>query len=87
MKRIGIPRAKPGELLAKWGREERGALPDVVLAWGDGIHKSDAHLLHIHLCPMGRPDLFRELESRGYDIKSIKFTAKLKPTPKGESNN
>jgi hypothetical protein len=45
MKRYRKPKVKPGELRAQWGRID-GNNPDLCYYWGDGVPKSDSHLLH-----------------------------------------
>lgn len=44
-KRYSAPRAKTGELKAKWGKLEHDA-PDLCYVWGEGVSKCDARLLH-----------------------------------------
>lgn len=46
MKRWRSPKAKDGELKAQWGKIDRHNNPDLCYAWGKGIGKCDAHLLH-----------------------------------------
>lgn len=45
MKRWRTPKAKEGQLLARWGKL-RHASPDLVFAWGHGVPKCDASLLY-----------------------------------------
>jgi hypothetical protein len=75
--------AKPGELLARWGRAD-GEGPDVCFAWGDWCEKGDSFLLWAMLSgPRYRPtmDGFRgeqpfieELKALGYDITTLRFS-------------
>lgn len=76
MKRYRAPTAKPGELKAAFGRVD-GAL-DIGYAWGGaGAHSPDARILSRTLedTPIfeGRT-LVQELEHRGYDLKTLKFS-------------
>ena len=92
MKRLRKPKLKDGELRMYWGRVENDA-PDVVLAWqGDRSMKADTALLHMHLCSQHpdlhakplfskmNPSLIEELDARGYDLKTLKFSIMKKPT-------
>ena len=77
-KRIHIPVAKPGQLLAKWGRPDRGEDPAIVYAHGAaGATRPDARVLSdavegLKNC-YGRT-LAEELEYRGYDMTTIRFS-------------
>lgn len=87
-KRLRKPKLKNGELRMYWGREDHDTTPDVILAWqGDRLMKRDTALLHYMMCSkrpkieMGRinwnvmePSLVEELELRGYDITTLKFS-------------
>ena len=92
-KRLRAPKLKDGELRMYWGRPSRHDNPDVVLAWqGDASMKHDTNLLHYHLCskhpdPHVRPifskmlpSLIEELQARGYDITTLKFSIQKKVT-------
>lgn len=87
MKRLCKPKLKDGELRMYWGREDHDCTPDVILAWqGDRMMKRDTNLLHYHLCsqipdPFAKPlfskmqpSLIEELEARGYDLTTLKFS-------------
>lgn len=81
-KRIGVPKAKPGELIARWGRPERGEAPDICYAWGGaGVASSEGRILSAALedAPIyeGR-SLVEELKSRGFDITTLRFSIKQK---------
>jgi hypothetical protein len=79
-RRLRAPKAKPGELVAKWGKVE--GMEDVCYAWGDGVSKCDAHLLNSALSAKQHrpfdgswsPSFLDELKSRGYDITTLKFS-------------
>jgi hypothetical protein len=89
-KRIYVPRAaKRGELKIVWGRPEPGETPDICYVWGDGVSRSDSRLLHTVLgCERFSPQLdgryaalhslFDELEERGYDLTTLKFSIQKK---------
>lgn len=85
-KRLRVPHAKPGELLARWGKEEpgRGHGADIVYAWGDGCDRSDPRCLAAALGDRRRYDmgpersLFELLEARGYDITTLRFSIQKK---------
>lgn len=55
-------------------RPERGAEPDMCYDWGEGCSRRDARLLSATFSPVGGNDLFKELESRGYDLKTLRFS-------------
>lgn len=82
-------KAKPGELKVKWGYTPDDG-ENVYYAWGEGCHKADGGLLS-HVLEGERPILLagglkfqpslrKELELRGYDIKTLIFSIK-KPVP------
>jgi hypothetical protein len=105
VKRWRTPKAKDGELKAQWGKE-RYNNPDLHYAWGKGIGKCDAHLLHNVLtskrqsvdydAPLGsprflwtkyEPSFIEELELRGYDIATLKFSIQKKRPENGQIEN
>ena len=85
MKKYRSPKAKPGELKAQWGKLP-GDNPAICYAWGDGVGKCDAHLLHnAFSCKTHNPindtwdiSFFEELEKRGYDMTTLKFSIQKK---------
>lgn len=85
MKRYREPKAKPGELKAQWGKLKYDR-PDLCYVWGEGVPKCDASLLDYALTgkrhhPMDdswSPGLIEELEKRGYDITTLKFSIQKK---------
>ncbi|UWR74105.1 hypothetical protein [Phaeobacter inhibens] len=83
-KRIHVLHAKTGQLRAGWGRPERGAEPDLCYAWGGGgASKSDSRLICNALEQAGTSSgktLREELEARGYDIATLKFSIEQKQT-------
>ncbi len=86
MKRLRRPILKDGELRIYWGRLPHEN-PDIVFAWqGDASMRRDTSLLHYmmaskhpdpHVKPIFskmRPSLFEELDARGYDLTTLKFS-------------
>ena len=68
-------KAKPNQLKAQWSKSQK----DIVFAWGEGIHKSDAHLLYAALnlkMKDGGTSLEEELLARGYDLTTLRFSVK-----------
>jgi len=75
-----------------WGREDRYSQPGIMIAYGgDGATKRDSHLIHHYICSekMSRdysrggeikfdPSLIKELEDRGYDLTTLKFSIQRK---------
>ena len=93
MKRLRAPKLKDGELQVYWGKLPYDS-PDIIYAWqGDSSMKRDSRLLHYHLStkrpdPFAKPlfskmdpSLLEELESRGYDLTTLKFSIMKKETP------
>lgn len=85
-KRLRKPKLKDGELRMYWGKEPHNG-PDIMLAWqGDRGMRGDTRLLHYFMCskhpdpfhnpPFGKmdPSLIEELEARGYDLTTLKFS-------------
>jgi hypothetical protein len=56
-KRWRTPKAKPGELLIKYGKPDRHNNPDIVYVNGPGTHHGDGHFLYYML---GTPRLARD---------------------------
>lgn len=90
MKRLRRPKLKEGELRVYWGKLPHDS-PDIIYEWkGDISMRRDSNLLS---CFFGsqRPDLFtqpmfskmlpsliEELEARGYDITTLRFSIQKK---------
>ena len=94
MKRYRTPTAKPGELKVGYGRKDRHCSPSLVYVWGGGgAQKPGARVLgsafedkrHGYAFPSmaleQRPSLIEELEARGYDITTLRFSIQMKETP------
>lgn len=93
-KRLRKPKLSDGELKVYWGKETPRDYPDIIFAWqGDATMKRDSRLLYYHLC-CERPDpnvqplfskmlpsLVKELEERGYDLSTLRFSIKKKEKP------
>lgn len=79
-KRYRIPKLKPNELSICYGIEERGCNPDVLYCHGgEGATSSDSKLLCYFIegvTYFENRNLRQELEHRGYDITTIKFSIK-----------
>jgi hypothetical protein len=90
VKRWRIPKQKPNTLEAKWAKPDKWSNPDLTYVWGAGCASADAHLLHNVLTgeryphPLNgtKPDssLTAELEKRGYDLTTLRFSIS-KPNP------
>ena len=91
MKRLRTPKLQDGELRIYWGREPHDRTPDIMFAWqGDRSMKRDTNLLHYMMCSkhpdpnakplfsVMRPSLMEELDARGYDLTTLKFSIKKK---------
>lgn len=80
MKRYRRPKLKEGELRAYYGKLP-GDEPDIVID-RNGIPRCDGALLYYHLATQRfthipgemMPCLIDELEARGYDITTLKFS-------------
>lgn len=94
MRRWRSPTAKPGEIKIAYGRPDRHSDPDLCVAWGDGTDMKPTARLVMHALDekrMGysfpnmdiehRPSLIDELEARGYDITTLKFSIQRKAAP------
>lgn len=84
-KRTRRVQAKPGQLVAAWGRageEGRGERPDIQYAWGGaGASKPDGRILCNALEGAKVFDgktLCAELEVRGYDLTTLRFSIERK---------
>lgn len=64
---------KPGELKVGWSNKER----DIQFNWGQGIDRSNGHLMYDYFCRskgiLGTT-LVQELETRGFDLTTLKFS-------------
>jgi predicted ATPase len=79
-KRLRAPKAKPGELKVAFGKHE-GDIDLFYCHGGEGAGKRDARLLSHFFENVKWPDdrnLRQELEARGYDIATLKFSIQQK---------
>jgi hypothetical protein len=84
MRRWRKVKAKPGQLVMQYGRDDDGEV-DVVFAWGEGCSKRDGALLHWrigsdnlnHKMEVDQ-SLLKELDARGYDLTTIRFSISKK---------
>ncbi len=75
-----------------WGKEYRGDSPEVMYAWGDGTGgKRDSSLLYYYIGTERygikgyadrEPSLLKELEDRGYDLSTLRFSVQKRATTK-----
>lgn len=86
-KRFRSPKLKDGELRMYWGKPDPHDNPDIVLAYqGNRQMRADTALLHFALCckkpnphklpifSVMEPSLIEELDERGYDLTTLKFS-------------
>lgn len=81
----------------RWGRLPNEA-PGTCFAAGDGLSKRDMALLHYMLAskrmrwkegaPTFEPSFLEELEARGYDLTTLRFSVRKKEAPnaRGEAS-
>lgn len=75
-----MKRPAPGVLRAAWARPERGEPHDLCYDWGDGCERRDARLLHHFIgSPRDGMDFIKELQERGYDLSTLRFTIRKLP--------
>ena len=90
-KRFRRPKAKPGELKVQWGKLPDDK-PDICYVWGgEGASSHDGHLLHgmfsgfehrkYGRIPAQHDGYLAELEARGYDLTTLKFSIRQKKRP------
>ena len=85
MKRWRAPKARRGQLKVQWGKLRHDS-PDIIYTHGDGTSRADSRLLHFmfsqgHYSPLDKTfgkSLYDELESRGYDLTTLKFSISKK---------
>jgi hypothetical protein len=96
-KRFRKVQVDDGELKATWGKLPR-EYPDIIYTWDTNLcSKGDAGLLYYYIncehpdptaSPIYskmKPSLLQQLEDRGYDITTLKFSIKKKKVT-GEEN-
>ena len=85
------PTAKPGEIKVAYGKTDRYSDPDLCVAWGAGPDMKCTGRLIMNaiteertgysfptLQPERRPSLVDELEARGFDITTLRFSIQRK---------
>lgn len=95
-RRFGPPRVRAGQLKLQYGKIA-GHKPDIVVAWGDGTCRADASLIMNALTAPQmtsardslfgyefEPSIVEELERRGYDVTTLRFSIEMKPRPEDE---
>lgn len=91
MTRLRAPKLKTGELRIYWGREPCSRDLDVIFAGnGDQSMRADSRMLHCYIASRSpdpfatplwskmRPSLLEELDARGYDLTTLKFSIQKK---------
>jgi hypothetical protein len=81
IKRYRSPRPTDNQLRAQWGKLPHED-PDLLYVWGAGTHPADSRLLDYMLSgkryrPLEKEwgnSFLEELEERGYDITTLKFS-------------
>lgn len=84
-KRYRRPKVKAGEIKAQYGNDDEG-YKDWVIYFGDDVPRCDRALIMNNLYGKNysvldgksTPSLAEELESRGYDISTFKFSISKK---------
>lgn len=80
-KRVSTPHAQPGQLLVQWGLGEPGNGPDLQFCFGEDTGRRDNAVIlsafGITLNSLGKT-LKQELEERGYDLTTLKFSISKK---------
>jgi hypothetical protein len=85
-KRIRRPTAKPNQLKVQYGKLP-GDKPDLTYVWGPGCDRTDYMVLMqgLNLKPFDRltdsyeDSVLKQLEERGYDITTLKFSIEKLP--------
>ena len=85
MKRWRTPKPRPNELRVLYGKLPKND-PDILYVWGEGTSKADSKLLHYMFSSKrffpgsvdANDSFLEELEKRGYDITTIKFSIQKK---------
>jgi hypothetical protein len=78
------PKPKDNTITLEWGKFEDGV--DVGVTWGDGCSSRDSNLLLHAICKprvsignVMEQSVIKELQDRGYDITTMKFSIKKLP--------
>lgn len=92
-RRFRKPKLKEGELRLCWGKIDKNSTPEMCCYWqGDRSMKRDVNYLFYELgsekpdvlktplFSVMKPSFFAELENRGYDLTTLKFSIQKKQT-------
>jgi hypothetical protein len=87
-----VPKAKPGQIITTWAHRKYDG-PDLYFINGEGTSRADRSLMnHVFCCkrmtvdtksPVGYdfgPSFAEELEKRGYDMTTFRFSIQKKAT-------
>lgn len=81
-RRFRVKEAEPGQLIAYYGRADKHSQPSICYAFGGkGACSGDARILAQALesnITFENSTLVLELESRGYDLTTLKFSIERK---------
>lgn len=93
-KRLTTPVAKPGQIVARWGRADQHSAPGIVYAYPDLAGKCASRVLMDAIeGPRFRPSwerigsyevepsLAQELDALGYDLTTLRITISKKAPP------
>ena len=80
-KRWRAPKPRPNELRILFGKLPNDS-PDILYVWGEGTSRADSRLLHYMFSSKryapgsfeAEASFIEELEKRGYDIETLKFS-------------
>ena len=80
-RRVRRVQAKPGRLLAQWGRDDDGGVGVVYASGGGAVSIPDARMLSIafdYVKGVHGTTLVEELEKRGFDLTTLRFSIERK---------
>lgn len=78
-KRYGTPRTKPGQIKVQRGKLD--AAIDICIYYGEGVPRCDRALIFNKLgsgSSYREKSFFEELEARGYDLDTLRFSIEKK---------
>jgi len=85
MKRYRRPNVKEGQIIMQRGKVD--GEPDMCIFYGDNTPRCDRSLVMNYLCSTRlnwqqnvEPSLIEELEKRGYDLETLRFSIERKKT-------
>ena len=79
-RRFTLPAPKIGIIDVRWGRPDRYSEHSLCYTYGNRDGKADCRIVSTALedAQPGRKSLADELEARGYDLTTLRFTIKQK---------